>query len=508
MGLLLGIDIGSTSVKSVLFNETGEEIACSKRVVPSVKKAGGINERNLGEIWEKTVETIKESVASSNLSGKIISIGISGAGDGLIVLDGRGQPVRDSITSLDTRAADIVNYWIESGTAEKAFPIIGESPFPGTPVALLKWLKENEPESYTRAKHILFLKDWIKYKLTGQLSTDATDASATLTDLNGNYHEDIFNIFGIEECFAKTIPILPSEEISGYVTLEAAGLTGLKLGTPVTTGVHDCSAASLGCGCLRSGETCLITGSWSGNQVISDLPITDQRQKKFWVVRNYVIPGFWLLLSASPASGVNLEWFVKQFGDAISKDQKNVPLYKICDRLVEQSDFKEFLIYHPFLFGSKLDAHACAGFYGIRPWHNIGDFLRAIYEGIVFNHCIHLEELRRIIKIQNIKICGGGANSDIWMQIFANAINKSVAIQKSSEVSALGAAIVAAKGVGLYKEYEVACKEMTSSYRYYEPIAEQAKILTEKFSIYKNLYLQMMLIWESIETQVRNVCQK
>jgi L-xylulokinase len=509
MDLLLGIDIGSTTIKSVVFDSFGREISSAKRVVPITNQNGGISERNLNVLWEKTIEAIKESLGESvDLASTIAAVGLSGAGDGLVILNGKGNPVCDAITSLDTRASEIVKDWLTVGVAQKMAPIIGESPFSGTPVALLRWMKINEPENYNKAKHIMFFKDWIKYKLTGVMCTDPTDASATLTDLQGHYQETIFQSFQIEESFEKGVPIVPSETIIGYVDKQASDLTGLRQGTPVTSGVHDCSAAALGSGCLAMGQTCIITGTWCGNLVISSKPIVDEQDDKFWVVRNFVLPDSWLLVSSSPASGVNLAWFEKEFETVILNGTTSGLAYEACDELVKQTNSKELLFYHPFLYGSKLETQASASFFGIRPWHTIADFVRALFEGIAFNHCIHLKELQRAITLQEIRISGGGSKSDIWMQIFADVINSPIEVPISREVSALGAAIVAAKGIGAYPDYKAACAAMTGFTRSFKPVASNVAILSEKRAIYELAYRQMLPVWDMIQSHVSSNCNQ
>jgi L-xylulokinase len=497
---ILAIDAGSSSIKGVLFDETGKSLSEAGSPVPLIKKPHGIVERDLQRVWEAVLDIlsrIKEKVRKG--FDRIDVVCVTGAGDGLILLDDFGKLVRPAITSLDTRANGLVASFKKSSAAKDLYNIIGEIPYPATALALLKWIRLNERACYDKARMIVFLKDWVRYKLTSEVCTDITDASATLTDLNGSYRKEIFDAFDVPESVNKTVEVKLSHEIAGHITRHVSGLTGLKTGVPVVCGLHDCSASSLGTGRTRPGDTCLIIGSWCGNQIVTDRPILNRKHADRQLLRSYAIPNHWLIISASPTSLVNINWFANTFmQSAVDYSKDASPLYAIIDKLVDRTRSDESLIFHPYLYGSQTSEEASAGFYGIRPWHTFGHFLKSIYEGIAINYSIHVDNLEKCLPIKNAAACGGGTRSEILLQIIADALNRKVSLYSSYETTALGAAITAAVGIGIYRSFEEACKAMTSIRAFIYPKKKSASLMRQKRNTFIALYKQMNPIWKKI----------
>jgi L-xylulokinase len=497
---LLGIDAGSSAIKAVLFDERGTLLGEESVAVPLIRKKGGVVERDLAKVWRAVVELLgrMKDARAEDFQG-IDAVGLTGAGDGLILLDDTNTPVRPAISSLDTRASDLAARFKHSDKAKDLYSLIGENPFPATPLALLKWMKLNERARYDAARKIIFLKDWIRFKLTSEVCTDITDASATLTDFNGAYRKEIFGAFGVGESFDKTVEVRMSHDLAGRVTRRASSLTGLKAGTPVVCGLHDCSASSLGTGCIRPGETCLILGSWAGNQIVTGRPILNRKHPDQQILRNYAIPGKWLIISASPTSLVNLDWFIGTFmSGAEATDSGAQSPYARVDELVRAVGSDEAPLYHPYLYGSQRSEDASAGFYGVRPAHTLAHFLKSIYEGIAINYSIHEDKLEECLRIETVNACGGGTRSRILTQIVADALNREVRLFASHQTTALGAAITAAVGVGVHQGYEAACKAMTSVRGRVSPRKKWASRMKEKKATFMTLYGQMVPLWRDL----------
>jgi L-xylulokinase len=497
---ILALDAGSSSIKAVLFDETGRPLCEAGAAVPLLRKTHGVVERDLGSVWKAFCRALADMRdRSPRRFDRIDVVSVTGAGDGLILLDGEGSLVRPAITSLDTRASGIVSRFKRSLGAKDLYALIGEIPYPATPLALLKWIKLNEPSSYAGGRKILFLKDWVRYRLTAELFTDISDASATLTDFDGSYSKEVFAAFGVPESLAKTIQIKASHEQAGRVTRRAAGLTGLKAGTPVICGLHDCSASSLGTARTRAGDTCMILGSWSGNQIVTDRPILNRRHPDHQILRNYAIPGKWLIISASPTSLVNLDWFISTFiGRAWAKGGGEHSVHARVDALANSVRSDEHLIFHPYLYGSQTSEQASAGFYGIRPWHGLPHFLRSIYEGIAINYSIHEDYLQESLPITRVSACGGGTRSKVLVQALADATGRKVRIYSSRQTTAVGAAITAAVGIGIYASYAEACRAMTSVQAVVAPRKNEALAMKRKRASFEKLYRQMMPHWQKM----------
>lgn len=477
---LMGIDAGCTVIKAVIFDVNGNELAVADRKLPTKYPAPDRVERDMDDLWNCTKDVIKQVMNKSKIDpDEILGIGVSGHGDGLYLLDKDRKPVRNGVLSFDTRALSITKGWEEKRITEEIFSLIGQKPHAGAPVSILAWIKQKEEDNYHKIRWILFCKDFIKYKLTNVICTDETDPSATLVDVKKRrYSDKIFEMLSIEECKDKLPEIVLGWEICGEITAQASGETGLKKGTPVASGLHDVDATALGSGCLENGQLLMIVGTWAINEIILDKPVLDP--KKRCLTRTYGAPNRWLLISASPSSAVNLDWFVKQCcGDErFEAERLGLSPYALCDRKVETTPVgAEGVIYHPFLYGSSDKPTAKAGFYGIAGWHTRAHLLRALYEGVALATRMHIEELKRVVEIKDVRIAGGGARSNVWTQIFADAIGYPIKVPSGTELGARGAAMCAGIAVGVYKNHKSAIKEAVAISRKHTP----SKVNMEKY---------------------------
>src|SRR5262245_40418732 len=308
---LLGIDVGATVAKVVIFDLQGQAIrhACGKSAVAYPRP--GWTERSMVEIWDTTAAAIRTVIADAGISAAAIAaIGACGHGNGLYLLDRHGAPLRPTILSMDTRAIDVVDAWRAQSLLDTLWPRILQTPYAAQPPALLRWLKLNQPEVYARIGAVLLAKDYINQRLTGAIATDLTDISATgLLDLGRrDYAPDLLDAYGIPEIAAALPPIGDSSAVVGQVTHEAAPATGLRAGTPVVGGMFDVSAGALGAGVIAPGHACITAGTWSVNAVVTDTPIASRRS----LFNALYTPDSWLTIDASPSSSANLEWFVTE----------------------------------------------------------------------------------------------------------------------------------------------------------------------------------------------------
>ncbi|MDR1104868.1 MAG: carbohydrate kinase [Treponema sp.] len=492
MDCILAIDIGSSTLKCVLFDLEGYIVHIERSPCELEKRKGGVVERDPETIWSFTADLlVRVNEAVRDKRHRVLAVTCTGAGDGLLMLDKAGVPISPAISSLDTRAASILREWEAAPQYEEYYAIAGESPYSGTPAALLKWYKQHDYDTYTRSHSIVFIKDWIKYRLTGRICTDYSDSSATLTDTLGVYRKEIFELLDIQEAYGKTVPQVPSQEIAGRVSSELAERLPCFKDVPVFSGMHDCSGSALGAGCVEEGDVCIITGSWSGNDLVTDTPILDKESRKRWLIRSYAVPGKYLLMSSSPASFVNLDWFIRLHEQSIrvaAKADAGQSILAICDALVAECPKDEMLIYHPYLYGSQLIPEASAGFYGIRPWHSMAHFLRALYEGIAINHRNHFEAIPKDVAVNRVHVCGGGANSQVFLSILSAALSRNVVHASCSETTCLGAIIPVLVGLGIDSGYTESCRRIGA--RYARPVTgdpAERPLMNEKTSSYRKI---------------------
>lgn len=498
---LMGIDNGGTVSKVVIFNTSGKEIQRSSRKVVANYPQPGWTETDMLAVWQSTAEAIKEALEQSGIEAKqILAIGNSGHGNGVYLLDKKGQALRPSIMSLDTRADSFATKWNNSGKQDTIWQQTYQQLWAAQPPALLAWLKENETENYKNIGSVLLCKDYIKYCLTGTISTDFTDMSASsLFDLKKrDYSDELFAIYGIEDCRPALPEPVASHEIAGRVSAEAAKLTGLLEGTPVVGGLFDVSATALGAGVIDVGQACIIAGTWSINEVVTSAPIDDKQlfMNSIYGDKTY------MAIEASATSATNLEWFVNNFcsEEKAMAEARGISVYDICNEKVEAVEAGSGnILFHPYLFGSNVQASARAGFYGVAGWHTKDHMLRAVYEGVVYGHMSHIEKLKASgITMDVARFTGGAARSQVWVQMFADAIGVPMEVVDGEEIGARGAAMCAGIGAGVYSTYQDAVDKAVTVERRHEPDTELNSLYRERFTEHQNLVQVMAEAWERL----------
>ena len=499
---LLGIDNGSTVSKAALFDLSGKEIAVASCAADTAYPHPGWTERDMEMLWQSTATAVREVLAKSAVPAQeIAGIGNTGHGNGVYLLDKDGRPLRSGIQSLDSRAAGVIDAWNARDLHAKVFPYTLQSFWPAQPNALLVWLKENEPQNYERVGAILMVKDYIKYRLTGEISGDYTDMSATsLMDVgNKCYSRELLDLYDLAELFDALPPLKQSSEVAGQVTETAAAETGLAVGTPVVGGLFDVDASAIGAGVISPNQACLVMGSWSINEVITVEPIIDPG---LFMTTIFADPALFLTIEGSATSATNLEWFVAQCcGDERAEAKKRgVSVFEICSEEVAGVPLDSSnIIFHPFLYGSYVQPSARAGFYGVAGWHTRAHLLRALFEGVVFGHLSHIEKLRAAGgQIDSARLAGGGSRSPVWSQMFADTIQVPMTVPDGNELGARGAALAAGIGAGIYGDYAEAVQEAVSIVRVHEPVAANTPHYLARYAEYRNLVEVMREPWEAL----------
>ena len=499
---LMGIDNGSTVSKAALFDLKGREVAVASCKADTEYPHPGWTERSMEMLWQSTASAIREVMAKAGIKpAEIAGIGNTGHGNGAYFLDNHGQPLRYGIQSMDTRAADIVDDWNKRNLHAQVFPFTVQSFWPAQPNALLAWLKQSEPQNYERLGAVLMVKDYIKYRLTGEITGDYTDMSAaSLMDVrNRCYSRTLMDLYGLLDAFAALPSLQHGHEICGRVTPSAAQETGLAAGTPVVGGLFDVDASAIGAGAINSNQACLVMGSWSINDVITTVPIVDP---SLFMTTLFAIPGLYLTIEGSATSATNLEWFVNQCcGDERAEARRRgISVYEICNEEVASlPPDSTNIIFHPFLYGSNVQPTARAGFYGVAGWHTRAHLLRALYEGVVFGHLSHIEKLRAAGgQFTSARLAGGGSRSAVWSQMFADTIQTPMEISDGNELGARGAALAAGVGAGIYKDYAEAVQEAVKVVRVHEPNPVNTPFYLERYTEYQRLVNVMREPWEAL----------
>jgi L-xylulokinase len=495
MRRLLGIDAGSTVTKSVLFDLDGRAVASASRRVPLSYPQPHHVERDQDGLWEAVAATVREVLETSGTSADdVVAVGVTSHGDGVYLVDGEGRPTRPGIMSLDTRAHGIVREWEARDVSDRALELTGQRPWPSAPVALLAWLAQHEPDVLARTAWALPAKDMLRYRLTGVVSTEPTEASLSFTNVRTQAYDDaVPDLYGLPGLGRLLAPVLPCTSVSGGVTLEASRLTGLVAGTPVAASAHDVDCSAVGSGVISPGTACVVAGSFSINQVVSQSPIVGDG----WCARNFVRAGQWLNMSLSPTSAANMEWFTQQLcADELARGVAAGDAFGFVDREVNAvADSPSDIVFLPFLYGSPLPADASACFIGLKGWHVRGHLLRAVMEGVTFTHRLHIDLLAAAFPCPTVRLTGGASTSDYWSQLFADVLDRRVEITTANESGALGAAQLAGVAGGVYADLDEAVGRTVSVARAYEPRPEHVARMGLAYDRYQRAIVALGSIW-------------
>ena len=413
--------------------------------------------------------------------------------------DGTPRLKDDMLYDMKSKAEvhEIVERWEAEGRFGRMLEVTGQVPGPLSPAALLTWVGENEPDVFERSAWALPCKDVMKLYLTGEVTTDTTESSTSFTDVRTQtYSQDALAVYGLEDCAGMLAPVVGCTEVAGAVTREAAELTGLAPGTPVVAGLHDVDACAIGIGCLEPGQLTMIAGTASINEVISDQPIVDQR----WFCRNFVHPGRWMNQSLSLSSATNLEWFVQRLCQAeisAATARGEDPFAFVEHEISAIADEPGEVLFLPFLYGSPHGAAASGTFLGMRGWHNRGHLMRAVLEGVVFNHRTHVDALRDAFAISEGRLTGGAARSRRWAQIFADALGLTVLLTDAGESGALGTAMCAAVGTGMHDSLEEAAAASVRVVEHLRPDPDAGERLEAGYASYRKAIDALGDVWNA-----------
>ena len=483
--MYLGLDLGLTVIKGVVYNEEGSRIyrSASKPIVLNPKE--GFFERDCDNLW-KSVKDVLSDITKHIDPSEIKGLSLSGYGDGLYLLDKNKELLDNGILSYDKRANNIVEQWNSEGVNDEALNIIGQKLFPAMPPCLLKWYKNNKPEIYKKIHHILSCKDFVRFMLTGEIATDYSDASAGFTDVSTqDYSIKALKLFDLPEIIEKLPIIKNSYEVGGYITAKASEEMGLKKGMPVAVGAHDISACAVGVGAIKNDTACMIAGTWSINEVVDITPHIGSG----WMCRSFIEKGRWLHQSSSPASAINLEWYLNNY-ILTDKEKLDELIYQEIEK--EIKDIKTKIIFLPFLFGSPFK-NGSGTFIGIKGDYKKGDLLRAIYEGVAFNHKYHIEQLGKTFDIKRLRFTGGASKSEFWSQLFADITEKNIETVDKQETGCFGNALISMIMLGKLKKIDEINKYINIK-NTFKPIESYKN----KYSIYLECCKSLENVWTKL----------
>lgn len=497
MNYLLGIDIGTSGTKTVLFDEKANVIASETEEYPMSQPQNGWAEQNPDTWWYAVCVSCKNVITKSGVSPKDIKgVGLSGQMHGLVMLDENNKILRPAIIWCDQRTKAECDEITEKIGAERLVEITANPALTGFTASKILWVRNHEPKIYARCRHILLPKDYIRFCLTGDYATEVSDASGMqLLDVaNRCWSEEILNKLEIDPSFLGKV--YESPEITGTIHQEAGMKTLLAPGTPVVGGAGDNAAAAVGTGVVKDGKAFTTIGTSGVVFAHTSQLMIDPKGR----VHTFccAVPGAWHVMGVTQAAGLSLKWFKREFciqETLDAKNQKTDP-YLIMDREAESIPVGcDELVYLPYLMGERtphLDPDCRGVFFGLSAMHTRAHLLRAVMEGVVYS----LKDCMGILTSMGVRFnemlaCGGGGKSRLWRQMLADSYECPVATLKSNEGPALGVAILAGVGVGLYPSVEEACEKLIKINDPIYPIPDNTEKMKKSYKIYQNLYIKL-----------------
>ena len=494
MACVLGIDIGTSGTKTVLFDETGAALASATLEYPLLQPKNGWAEQKPEDWWNAVAGTIQSVLGKSGiLPEDIKGIGLSGQMHGLVMLDRDNKVLRPSIIWCDQRTGEECKE-IEARVGRKRLIEITANPaLTGFTASKILWVRNHEPEIYAQCAHILLPKDYIRFMLTGEYATEVSDASGMqLLDVpNRCWSSEVLEKLDIDPgLLAK---VYESPEVTGVVHQEAAALTGLAVGTPVVGGAGDNAAAAVGTGVVREGSAFTTIGTSGVVFAHTDSIRIDPKGR----VHTFccAVPGAWHVMGVTQGAGLSLKWLRDNFctPEMQQADTENVDPYYIMDKeAAGVSIGSDRLLYLPYLMGERtphLDPDARGVFFGISAMHGRPHFIRAVMEGVSFSlmDCLSVFDEMGISASYMIA-CGGGGTSPLWRQMLSDIYNCPISSIASKEGPALGVAILAMVGAGLYASVEEACDAVIQKGSTVAPIDNNHEVYMHFYERYCALY--------------------
>lgn len=481
---VLAVDLGTTNIKFALYDEQLHEI-CTETCKVRYLYEHGYVEFDSAEYWEACRAGIAKVLKTSAIDAKQVAcISLTGQAESLVVLDGKGSPLRNGISWLDERStrecAELREYFdVDQGYRITGLPDI----VPTWPATKIQWLRRNEPQVYNAADKYLLLKDYIAYKLTGKLAGDLTvyNFSFYLDIVHKRFWADMLDFLGVRP---EQLPdLIEPGRNAGRVIRDLASDLGLSDHVQVNIGTLDHFAGMIGSGNIQRGLVSESTGTVLAIATLVNEPVMDHHR----LPCHYgMLPDTYVLLPVCESGGISLEWFKNTFLPDRGWDSINEQIGRV---LFERED----LVFLPYIIGSnspEFDPNARGVFYGIRHSHTAAHFAKAVMEGVTFLLRKNIEVLRSMgIRASEVLSVGGGAKSPVWNQMKADVTATEVLIPEQEEPVCLGAAVLGFAGCGVFDGIDGPVRRLVRVKKRYVP--ENSVFYEEPYRVFLRVYEQL-----------------
>ncbi len=485
MPYFLGIDISTTAAKALLIDAAGSVVAVASTEYPFDTPRPLWSEQNPDLWWNGVQKSIRELLQKPGVdASQIVGVGLTGQMHGLVMLDAAGQVLRPAILWNDQRTQAQCDEIHRRIGRDRFIQITGNVALTGFTAPKILWVKENEPEVYAKAAHILLPKDFVRLRLTGTYAMDKADGAGTvLMNLKTrDWSPEVLNTLEIPAAWMPQLYEGP--QITGHLTSEAARATGLQPGTPVVAGGGDQAAQAVGVGAVTEGIVALTLGTSGVVFATTDGPFIepDGRLHAFC----HSVPGKWHLMGVMLSAAGSLRWYRDTFAPNMNYDDLLAPAASIAPG-------SNGLIFLPYLTGERTphpDPLARGAFIGLTVQHTRSHCSRAVLEGVAFGlkDSFELMKSAGLTKINQVRVSGGGAKSPLWRQILADILDTELVTINTTEGAAYGAALLAGVGAGNWPDVISACNagiQITGSTL---PQPDHVAVYRRSYPIYRELY--------------------
>ncbi|OUM93482.1 MAG: xylulokinase [Firmicutes bacterium ZCTH02-B6] len=495
MPYLLGIDVGTSGTKTLLAQDDGRVVASATVDHPLHALKPGWAEQDAADWWNAAVTGIRRVLSEAGVRPEAIAgIGVTGQMHSSVLLDAQGQVIRPPILWCDVRtAAECREIEAAAGGRSRLIELTGNPALEGFTAPKLIWLRNHERQNFARIRTVMLPKDYIRWRLTGEIATDVSDAAGTLLfDVRARqWSGPVVESLGLDPSWLP--PVFESADVVSTVTGAAAEETGLKAGTPVVAGGADNTCGAIGAGVVKPGQALVSIGS-SG---VVFVPTAKPQLHPAGIVHTFVhsVPGTWYVMGVTLAAGLSLRWLRDELArvEQLAAELAGTSAYDLLAAEAQQAPpGSAGLFFLPYLSGERTphaDANARGVWFGLSTSHKRAHLIRSVFEGITYSLRDALDAIRAMdVQVGEARLVGGGAKSDFWHQLTADILNVRIGRTERDEGPAFGALLLAGVGSGVYRDIFEAVQQTVRLRDAAEPDQEAARGYDERFRFYQSLY--------------------
>ena len=504
MRYLIGVDLGTSATKTVLFDEECRVVASASEEYALSQPQNGWAEQAPEDWYQAVLHTIQAVMQKSRAAAADVKgIGLSGQMHGLVMLDGENQVIRPAIIWCDQRTGQECQEITELIGRERLIAITANPALTGFTASKILWVRKHEPENYACCRHILLPKDYIRFRLTGEYATEVSDASGMqLLDVpKREWSAEVLAKLDIDPDLLGRV--YESPEVTGTLTPAFAALAGLDPHTVVAGGAGDNAAAAIGTGVVADGRAFTTIGTSGVVFAHTSAPRIDPKGR----VHTFccAVPGCWHVMGVTQAAGLSLKWFRDNLAEGYREREarEGTDAYDLMNEAVARVPIgSRRLLYLPYLMGERtphLNPNCRGVFFGLSAIHTKEDMIRAVMEGVAYSLKDCDDVLQEMgVQVQAMMATGGGGKSPVWRQMLADMYGCGVQTIQNEQGPALGVAILAGVAAGIFHDVPSACRQFIRTGETTLPNAAAGAYYAKGHALYQKLYRQLADCYEDL----------